>query len=453
MRGIAVTLIALALIGVPLAVATTAAASAAPAVSAQSTTPTFIGPTSTTRFGGGDWVGVSAGGTNFGVLYGTQSNPNDVVIFAEYTRFLGGANIVNAQGSQLAVRGIPVRTVLAQSLDRFIEFKTVNVTEGFGLFSDSGLPLTITVNEPVKALNLKTGVWAMTNETYELVGSTTYVNFTIEAHDLPYTWNNTNVPGAGASAAGVLNLVAFTFHLTVDTVSKTLTVPWFTVTVTDTTPREITSVTSAGNRTVSGPSVQMGAKYDHLIEGWDFLNMSDKLALETHLLIGNYFPDRTVDFIHQAFGAERADNGTTAANGTIADNETLGDPVPTIYKWGQITFDDVYTRIGTFRWTTDVTVDGVQEQMLFQVEGGSRIAYSNGENAFFGFEVHGAFIYPAGAVIQHDPSMSAESFAPNLTTGFNLTPLGILLIQVAVVGVAIIPALYLRSRARRTKPN
>ena len=453
MRALAATLIALALLGVPVAIATTAAASSSGlTASATNTTPRFVGPTPTDRYGGGDWVGVTAGATNFGVLYGTQAHPNAVVIFAEYTRFLGGANILNAQGQQIAVRGVPVRTVMAQSLDRFIEFQTVNVTQGFGLFNDAGQPITVTANLPIKALNLHTGAWNLTSENYTMIGTTFYVNFTIEAANLPYTWYNANVPGAEASASGVLDRVAFTFHLTVDTVQKSLSVPWYTVTVTDSTPREITNISSAGSRTVSGPAVEMGAKYDHLIQGWDFLSNTSKLALETRLIFGNYFPDRTVDFIHEAAGLDQAEagNGTTLlTNATAA--QTPG--APQIYTWGQISFDDAYTRIGEFRWTSNVTVDGAQASMLFQVEGGARVVYNNGEAAFYGFAVRGAYIYPAGQTILHDPSMSAESFSPNVTTGFNLTPLGFLLIQVAVVGVAIIPALYLRSRARRPKPN
>lgn len=451
MRGIAATLIALAMIAVPLGIASTAAASSNTLTSsAQKLTPVFVGPTPTDRFGGGDWVGVSAGNTHFGVLYGTPENPNRVVVFAEYTRTLGGANVVSSSGQQLAVRGIPVDTVLAQSLDRFIEFKTVNVSDGFGLFSDGGMPTLMTANVPVKALNLRTGTWTLTDESNETVGGTFYVNFTIQATDLPYTWYNPLIPGANTTGDRMLNEVAFTFHLTVDTVTKTVDLPWYQVTVTDTAPREITSVSHLGTRTVSGPTVQMGAKYDHLIQGWDFVNGTDRLALETYLLLGNYFPDRTVDFVHLAYARERADDG---ANATILDNETAGDApaAPHLYTFGRITFDDPFTRVGEFRWTSNVTVDGVPETMLFQVQGGSRIEVSNGEMAFFGFRVHGAFIYPAGQTIVHDPALSAESFAPNLTTGFNLTPLGILLIQVAVVGVAIIPALYLRSRARRPK--
>ena len=453
MRGIAVTLIALAMLALPVAIATTAAASSnTPGTSARNTTPVFVGPTPTTRFGGGDWVGVTAGDANFGVLYGTAANPNRVVIFAEYTRYLGGADIVNEQGQVLSTRGIPVRTIMAQSLDRFIEFKTVNVSDGFGLFGDGSVPSFITVNVPVKALNLRTGSWNLTDESYRLVGGTYYVNFTIAATDLPYTWINPHIPGANGTGNGVLDQVAFTFHLTVDTVDKSGRVPWYRVTVTDTTPREITHVTFEGNRTVSGPAVEMGAKYDHLIQGWDFMNSTDRLALETYLIFGNFFPDRTVDFVHQLYAQERAEDG---ANSTILDNRTAGaaPSVPHLYTRDQITFNDPFTRVGQFRWTSNVTVDGVTKTMVFQVQGGSRVFLSNGESAFFGFMVHGAFVYPAGQTIVHDPSMSVESFTPSVTTGFNLTPLGILLIQVAVVGVAIIPALYLRSRARRAKKN
>src|SRR2546423_14561008 len=83
-------------------------------------TTVVIGPVPTDRFGGGDLVAVKAGDALFGVRYGSSAHANDIVIFAEYKRFLGGADIVDAQGNHLATRGIPVYTVLAPSLSRFI---------------------------------------------------------------------------------------------------------------------------------------------------------------------------------------------------------------------------------------------------------------------------------------------------------------------------------------------
>lgn len=448
MRGIVAALLSLALVGGMIGIAATA--SAGTNVTASRTlTPTIVGPTPTTRFGGGDWVGVKAGDANFGVLYGTPANPNGVAIFAEYTRFLGGADVVNQQDQYLATRGIPVYTVMAQSLDRFIEFKTVNATAGFDLFSPNGTTFMTTVNVPIKALNLRSAAWNLTGvPTLETSGTTSFVNFTIEAKDLNYTWFNPNIPGAMGPGNQVLDDVAFTFHLTVNVVNKSADVPWYKVTVTDTTPREITNVSFLYYKQVSGPAVEMGAKYDHLIQGWDFYNATDKLALETRILFGNFVPDRTVDFVHQAYRQERAEDGN---NSTILDNETAGDApsAPHLYSRDQIVFTDNWTRIGTFRWVSNVTVDGQTKTMLFQIQGGGRLVATNGESWFFGFWIRGAFVYPAGTTIVHDPALSVESFVPNVSTGFNLTPLGILLIQVAVVGVAIIPALYLRSRARR----
>src|SRR2546429_7114211 len=131
--------------------------------------PVVIGPVSTDRFGGGDFVGVKAGDALFGVRYGTTAHPNDVVIFAEYKRFLGGADIVDARGDHLATRGIPVYTVLAQSLSRFIEFRQVNATDGFDLTSwDHLFPVPLTQNVPMKSLPLPTA-WTLSGLSNEPV--------------------------------------------------------------------------------------------------------------------------------------------------------------------------------------------------------------------------------------------------------------------------------------------
>jgi len=58
------------------------------------------------------------------------------------------------------------------------------------------------------------------------------------------------------------------------------------------------------------------------------------------------------------------------------------------------------------------------------------------------------FVFPAGEGIVHEPIMSTESLV-DLPSGVNLTPVTILAAQLAVVAVAMGPALYLRSKARR----
>src|SRR5437773_3426383 len=122
MRITAAVFVELAVLVVPLGLAATA--SAVTTDTNRNVTPSVIGPIPTDRFGGGMMVGARAGQTTFGVFYGTSDHPNNVVIFAEETRILGGAEIVDGSGQRLATRGIPVQTVLAQSLNRFIEFNT-----------------------------------------------------------------------------------------------------------------------------------------------------------------------------------------------------------------------------------------------------------------------------------------------------------------------------------------
>src|SRR5213592_4935105 len=439
MRTLMAALVVAAMVFVPLGIVGTASAVSP----TRNLAPVVIGPVSTDRFGGGDFVGVKAGDALFGVRYGTTAHPNDVVIFAEYKRFLGGADIVDSRGDHLATRGIPVYTVLAQSLSRFIEFRQVNATEGFDLTSfDHIFPVPLTRNVPVKGLPLNTS-WTLTGPTNETVGGVTYVNFTVSATNLTYARvaNNTSV------GDGKLNRVAFTFHLTVETHDRSAKVPWYRITVDDGNRTAIRHVEFLGYHDVSGPAIAMGAKYDHLIEGWDFAYPEDKLALETHLIVGNYIPERTAVFIHDAFLREHADDGTTTIGNATTLNQTA-PPRPMLYTRDRVFFDDDFTRIGRFEWATNVTVDGKAAMMTFNIQGGGPLTFAHAGAYFVGFWLRAAFVYPAGQMIVHDPVLSTEALL-DLPSGVNLTPVTILAAQLAVVSVAIGPALYLRAKARR----
>ncbi|SRR5712691_9905093 len=444
MRTLAAVLAMAVMLAVPLGLMGTARA----ASPGRDLTPVIIGPVVTDRLGGGDLVAVKAGDAVFGVVYGTSDHRNDLVIFAEYKRFLGGADIYDPRGDYLATRGIPVYTVLAQSLNRFIEFQERNTTDGFDLMSvDSLFPVPLTQNVPVKARTL-VAAWSLSDLTNGTSGGVTFVNFTVSANDLNYT----RVLDPTGLGDGKLNHVAFTFHLTVDTRDKTARVPWYKVTVDDGNRYDITHVQFEGYKNVTGPAVAMGAKYDHNITGWDFAYPGDKLALETHLLFGNFIPERTADFIHAAFQADHADDGNRT---TLGDPTTLNETAPThprLYTRDSVYFDDAFTRIGRFTWVTDVTVDGVYEPnaMSFNIQGGGRLLLSHNGAYFLGFWLRAAFVYPAGQTIVHDPAISTESLV-DLPTGVNLTPLTILAAQLAVVAIAMGPALYLRAKARRQK--
>src|SRR5438128_2604000 len=290
MRTLAAVLAMAVILAVPLGLMGPASA----ASPGRDLTPAIIGPVITDRLGGGDLVAVKAGDAVFGVVYGTSDHRNDIVIFAEYKRFLGGADIYDARGDYLATRGIPVYTVLAQSLNRFIEFQQKNATDGFDLMSvDSLFPVPLTQNVPVKARTL-VAAWSLSDLTNETSGGVTLVNFTVSANDLNYT----RILDPTGIGDGKLSHVAFTFHLTVDTRDKTARVPWYKVMVDDGNRYDITHVQFEGYKNVTGPAAAMGAKSDHNITGCAFAYPGAKLALATPLLFRHLIPEPTPAFSH-----------------------------------------------------------------------------------------------------------------------------------------------------------
>src|SRR2546427_7986568 len=98
MKTLLAAIVVAAMVLVPLGIMGTASA----AGTNRNLTTVVIGPVPTDRFGGGDLVAVKAGDALFGVRYGSSAHANDIVIFAEYKRFLGGADILDPQGDHLA---------------------------------------------------------------------------------------------------------------------------------------------------------------------------------------------------------------------------------------------------------------------------------------------------------------------------------------------------------------
>lgn len=443
MQGIAAVLVVLAMVVVPLGVATSASGLEHDAD--RDLTPVLVTESAREGIAGG-LVGVRAGETLLGVRYGTSDHPGNLEIFAKYKRYLGGADIVNGQGEVLRTRGIPVYTLLAQSLDRFIEFEDAN-RDGllnFHAVDRNGTPTDV----PAKALLLH-AAWTVEGLSDETVDGITHVNFTLAARDLLYSDIFDGTRRHGTPQDGVLDRVAFTFHLQVGVVNRSLEVPWYRVTVSGGNERGIERVEFLERRDVSGRAVEMGAKYDHEIAGWDFAGAQNLLALETHVLFGNHFPAYVVEFIHMAYYDDHAESDQGAR---VHDRDSPEEPEhPELYTRDRIYFADDWARVGHVQWVSNVTVDGRADTMSFQIQGGTRFVAERHGAWFTGFGIRGAYIYPNGQDIVHDPAMYAESVLPAFSVGVNLTPMTILAAQLAVVAMAVGPALYLRAKARRRR--
>ncbi len=396
----------------------------------------------TDSLGGGEWVKIEVGKTVFAVVYGTaQTNPNSPKILVEYERYLGTAEIYNSSDVLLGRHPLPVRTFMAQSFEAMFEFADL---DGDGLFHvpDSFVDLLLDEFDfPRKALSLKQE-WVLENlleETNDDRNMTT-VTFDLSAYNLPYDL----VRPEDATGDGVLNQITLSFEVNVDLVETTLKVPVYKIVIDET--RHI--VTSEIDRTenVTGVVVDGDFKYDHYIQGWDWGDEDSRLALATNVLVGNFVPEPVARIVHLTFGEKARHDGSEV------DEERPVDG-PTLITADSMKFEDEWERIGRLRWVSEIEVDGELMRMSFQLHRvmplGMRIAAGG---AFFrGVLFAGAFVYPQGEVIFHDPSLSASVFVPTTSAGGPFAALAPYFIQLGVVTVAIVG--LVAYQALRRKPQ
>lgn len=451
MRGIGLAMVLLAMVLSPVAFSMTA--------SAQEDTggrdlTASIERGWTERFGGGEWIAVKAGDTVFGVVYGNATHPNKITLFAEYRRYLGGAEIFDNQDNYLLSRGIPIWTVLGQRFERLVEFRDLNNNSllDFAVVDSMG---DISGDVPVKALNLNTS-WTLSDLTQVSADNSTYVNFTLSATNLQYSAvfdAATHERRPSTEADGLVEKVALTFHLKVDVRPVRIDqVPWYKVNVDNGNKAVVTHTAFLEYRNYTGHAVAMSAKYDHLIEGWDFVADDPKLALETHAIFGNFIPAPVARWVHLQYyrGCAHSDD---EAHVQVCENET-GPSAPVVLTRDRIYFDDDWYRVGRLTWVSDVEVTDSEgntrtANMTFQVHRAFPIDFRHGLRYFRGFAVAGAYIYPQGTTIFHDPSFDSTAYVFGIPGTTNLLPMGILVLQLGVVSAFVVPALYLRHKKGR----
>ncbi len=409
---------------------------------------------STDKFGGGDWIVVHAGSTNFGVVYGTPTDRNRIYIFADYKRFIGGVDYYDAQGNLLRTKGVPMWTVFVQSLDRLIEFDDKDGDYRFDLRRWTGNEST--PDEPEKGLTLHQG-WTLGDLTQVTVDDILLVNFTLSISNVYYTWvwdDDLHMPVPALPSEGTVERVAFTFHIAVGVEDATARVPWFRVTIQGGDEKREVAREFLGWREFEGQKVNMSVKYDHEIIGWDSEHGNHELLLETHMKFG-YAAPRELLYRYRWGEGPRAIEGERE-NGTEIgddDHEMPEEPrtVERMNHHGSIVFDDDWDRIGRFRWVSDSIVDGHEEEVYFQVHGGGPLVFAHQHGVFVGMHLFGAFVYEAGASIYHDPGFDTATYEFSIAPSTNISPGMVLALQLFVALVAVVLAIALKLRRKGEK--
>jgi len=412
----------------------------------------------------------------FGVVYGTEDSPAPITLVGIYLRYLGGAEVRDASGGMMIPAvPIPVVTVFAQSLFGLIEFNDTGYPLGDerigadnGLFDFIGRRslerLSPVSFEPIyKILDLKTA-WDLSEiETIDdLANGTKRFDFSLSAQNLTYSkiWDNQpaeNLDGSrtGTEDDGVVENVEFRFHVEANVQDITTDVPWYRVTVDD--GNNIIASEEVESRIYTGTHISASFKYDHIIDGWDYTSQSNssKLMLENLLFFGTFIPDAVQNWIDVQFINEMDEGGGVVEYETEDGEMTAEntDEIPgesTVLMKNKITFRDNWERCGLLSWVSNVTVDGEEKDMYYQIHAGSAndMRGENGNGNVKAIAILGGYIYPAGENLYHDPMFEASSIM--LHIGPDFQPLTMLII-VGAMFACVIPVGAVMVMRRRTK--
>ena len=404
----------------------------------------------TERFAGGEWVRVRIGDVSLGVIWSTEGDLRraGVRLFLDYARYFGGAELYDEQGDYLRTIPLPLHTVLIQEFGKMIEYHDA---DGDGRFDLSVRDRTSAGDYPLKALNLSTA-WFLDGEIEQVVtDDAAWVNFTVSAENVSYAEVFDPVGRAwrrGTPADGALDRISLTFRLAAEIREGSAVVPFYKITLADGNERTPASSEFLGNRTMTGRAFTVDGKYDQLIEGWDFSGDPDaRLALGTHLSFGNLYTRPIVQWLQQQFG------GACLKDGTFQHCESEDGPTqPQIIERTELNVAEGWHRAGRWYWVSEVTVDGAPARMTFEIYFARRVDTSRDGAMFQGFQAFGAFVYPQGQTIAHDPGLSASALLAPIFETANLAPSILTVLQLAVVGIALVPALLLRRRAAKRGP-
>ena len=407
-------------------------------------------------FGGGNFVGVRFGNDAwFGVVYGTENHSNYITIGSVIARYLGAAVVKDTNGN-IIYNQIPIKvySVYGIQLRWLLEFNDQNNN---GIFDHERKDLDPTktnniYNDTVyKWSHLKTA-WTRTPVDRTVTNTSITYKFNLSAENLPIN----SVFGN----AGTLDKIQFNFKLKAyleEVNGKTY--PRYEVIVDrDTTTGDwrIVSSTRIEDGNYTGKVMKYSVKVDHIIEGWDFahINTNPGLALETVGIIGTYLSEGFMKWARAQYcqcynnSDSKINMNTETDTSKVTyneDNLALGRSMR--LKSPRISVEDKWTKVGYLTWVTDVNVtrsgNTTQENMYFQVQGAVRLINDNPgarDGLFIGWIYLGAFSYPGGEKIVHDPEVGGEAYTMNISTeiGKPRFPLGILLFIVGVIVLVVV---------------
>ncbi len=410
----------------------------------------------TTDLGGGEYFFVKFGAdAAFGIVWGTETNENNVYFVAIKARYLGMAQVYDGEGNLVAEnQTIKVYTLYAVKLDDMLEFNDSNdngVLQGHRIYQNGNFTGDYSHAEAMyKKVDLKTA-WDQSPVVYEETDDSKSWSFDLTATDLPYVALDNYT---GATGDDKLNNLTLTFHLEANMVQvDNASLPQWRITVQRGMMGNMMGFYDAQrleNTLISGKMITYHVKWDQSIQGWDFdsANSNPTLLMEFGAIVGNYIPAGVATWMGMAMMTRMNEAGTMTCRDTSGsvnvDDSTGTYSTPRALSQPTLTFGGDRTRIGQFEWVSNVTVDGNQEQLHAQIMGGIPFwAVAMNGAVFAGFGVLGGISYPGGSIIVHDPTFTSEALVDVGSKTGTTFPVGLLIIGAVITTIVIIAVVLL----------
>ncbi len=422
----------------------------------------------TSDFGGGSYFYVKFGSdAAFGIVWGNNQTPNDIYFVAIKARYLGMAQVYDSQGALVeANKTIKIYTLYAVKLQDIVEFNDSNsdgLLQAHRIYSGGVFTGDYVHTEQMfKGVSLNTS-WMKSGVTSQQTAEQGSWSFSLAANDLSYYALDNYT---GATGDNVLNNLTLTFHLTATMVQiDNATVPQFRITV-QRAGMGMGGMMYSGfqempDMVVSGKMIGYHVKWDQTISGWDY-DANDShpgLLMEYQAIVGNYMPSGMMStWMTSAMIGNLGEGGTCVAReptGTVTMGGMMSPQMARPLASPMLTFGGDRTRIGTFEWVSNVTVDGMTEQLHSQIMGGVPILAIGANGAVFaGFGVLGGIAYPGGNLIVHDPTFASDALVDlgsKNTSVLSSGLFGVLIIAAIAVIVTVVLLVALEERKPKQK--
>jgi len=452
---------------------------------------------------------LNLGNANMRLFWGTADDPGEISLLTRQVHFMGVADIHNSRGSFDKRVGIPVNTVFYQKIGGILEYEDLNDD---GLFNVKGEGKAGTLDEIsksdirhepiIKYISYSNLTWTPSVLTEECNGNICQFDFSLEATSIAYQGNNTD-------ANQSLDLIKYIFHITTtETVVEIEAMPHYSVQTHKDKDKNIKIDQSKkiGTSNITADVLNNVWKYDQILEGWDASANDSRLMTIVEYGLGAYMKDNVADWAMEQFQKApgpkplvgQAKKNTVMAAPPIhpppmGTHDKFGHPLKcgmgyvekdnngqkdskkfeqtrctpegdelkeegisngSAVRAGGLHFDNDGAKMASIRWVSNATIDGVEEEVLFQLHGIRPIHKEDLLNSslpdghYKGVRMIGGYNHPVGENITHDPEYDIDVMTID-TAGFgepidlgsqvlvrNLMRIAPIIMGALVVGVA-----------------